>query len=449
MIVAGVQKGFMFPWRQYHVTCIIKPMTCVRQFIKPACTTKNFEIHSSHAELSQGQSQSIRCCKGYRKKLYLDVRNSSSFKFCYGNYNRPKTLFDHFNVRNVYPSQNHRHLSTTKGYSYDVDILYHGLRNNDRGCLARAITLVESANQTKKLQAKKLLNLILQENAKCLGNTTSSFRIGLSGPPGAGKSTFIEVFGTYLTNQGHRVAVLAVDPSSAHTGGSLLGDKTRMPELSVNRNAYIRPSPARGVLGGVTRTTNEAILVCEAAGYDIILIETIGVGQSEFVVADMVDMFCLLIPPAGGDELQGIKKGIVEKADLVVVNKSDGDFVRAARLIQAEYISALKFMRQRSPNWKPKVMRVSSLRNEGIEDLWTKMDTFKNTMIDSKEFTNKRQMQKQRWMWNHIHDNIMDLFRSHKLVKCKISDVERQVVDGVISPGAAADLLLQEFIKER
>ncbi|OWF37250.1 Methylmalonic aciduria type A-like [Mizuhopecten yessoensis] len=367
--------------------------------------------------------------------------------FCWRINDKNRTLFK--NVHRGLSQQNHRHFSTTTEVDhYSVEVLYNGLRHHDRGCLARAITLVESKNQTKKLQAQVLLNRILQVEKTKKATAPTSFRIGLSGPPGAGKSTFIEVFGSYLTSQGHRVAVLAVDPSSLQTGGSLLGDKTRMPELSRNMNAYVRPSPARGILGGVTRTTNEAVIVCEAAGYDIILIETVGVGQSEFVVADMVDMFCLIIPPAGGDELQGIKKGIVEMADLVVVNKSDGDLVAAARRIQTEYISALKFMRQKSPNWKPTVRRVSSLHNDGIEDLWTMMGTFKNAMIDSKEFSNKRQMQKRIWMWNYIRDNIMDLFRSHKSVKSKITEVERQVVDGVISPGTAADLLLQEFIKD-
>ncbi|XP_069130110.1 methylmalonic aciduria type A homolog, mitochondrial-like [Argopecten irradians] len=440
MMAAGLQKAISLPWKNY---CKLKSTVIVHRYMcmyaGSLCKIRENKTYSS-LEI--------------QPKLYLcnDCRKNSNVDGCFVSVS-PSQLFTHQknSFENIYTSllnQNQRHFSTrTDVDRYNVDSLYTGLRNNNRGCLARAITLIESRNLNRKLQAKELLNRILQEKTY-QDSATSSFRLGLSGPPGAGKSTFIEVFGSYLTSQGHRVAVLAVDPSSIQTGGSLLGDKTRMPELSRNMNAYIRPSPARGILGGVTRTTNEAILVCEAAGYDVILIETIGVGQSEFVVADMVDMFCLLIPPAGGDELQGIKKGIVEMADLVIVNKSDGELAPAARRIQYEYISALKFMRPKSPNWKPKVMRISSLHNQGIEDLWETMGTFKTTMTESEEFANKRQAQKRTWMWNYIRDNIMDLFHSHKLVKNKITEVEGQVVKGTISPGTAADILLQEFIKE-
>ncbi|XP_056013230.1 methylmalonic aciduria type A protein, mitochondrial-like isoform X2 [Ostrea edulis] len=271
---------------------------------------------------------------------------------------------------------------------------------------------------------------------------------GLSGPPGTGKSTFIETFGKFLTERDHKVAVLAVDPSSSRTGGSLLGDKTRMPELSRDMNAFIRASPSRGTLGGVTRTTNEAVLVCEAAGYDIILIETIGVGQTEFVVADMVDMFCLLIPPAGGDELQGIKKGIVEVADLVVVNKCDGDLVNAAQIIQSEYISALKFIRKMNPLWSPQVLRISSLTKMGIPSLWDNMCEFRQIMSVAGELDRKRADQKKIWMWNYIKDNIMDLFRSHPVVKEKIATMEERVSHGVLTPGEAADVLLKDFMKD-
>ncbi|XP_033743041.1 methylmalonic aciduria type A homolog, mitochondrial-like [Pecten maximus] len=442
MIVAGMQKAVSLSWKHYYVIKLRStPIVC--RFTGTVCNIRDTKKHSSETGPSEVNQHILQFCN-YRQNFNL---GGCSVAFC----DKTKTLFKKISVKNLHPSlhyQNWRHLSARADVDrYNVDFLYTGLLNGDRGCLARAITLIESRNQKRKIQAKELLNRILQEKTN-QETAASSFRIGLSGPPGAGKSTFIEVFGGYLTSQGHRVAVLAVDPSSIQTGGSLLGDKTRMPELSRNMNAYVRPSPARGILGGVTRTTNEAILVCEAAGYDIIVIETIGVGQSEFVVADMVDMFCLLIPPAGGDELQGIKKGIVEMADLVVVNKSDGELVPAARRIKAEYTSALKFMRPKSPNWRPKVMKISSLHNEGIEELWTTMGTFKNAMTDSKEFANKRQMQKRIWMWNYIRDNIMDLFHSHIRVKSKIAEIEGQVIDGVISPGTAADLLLQEFIKE-
>ncbi|XP_036972613.1 methylmalonic aciduria type A protein, mitochondrial isoform X4 [Acanthopagrus latus] len=238
-----------------------------------------------------------------------------------------------------------------------LDKLYEGLIGGQRASLAESITLVETQHPRKKELAQVLLQRVLayrREQESQNGGKPVAFRVGLSGPPGAGKSSFIEVVGKMLTSRGHKVSVLAVDPSSCTTGGSLLGDKTRMTELSRDMNAFIRPSPASGTLGGVTRTTNEAIVLCEGAGYDIVLVETVGVGQSEFAVADMVDMFVLLIPPAGGDELQGIKRGIIERADLVVVTKSDGDLLVPARRIQAEYTSALKLLRRQSKSWNPK-----------------------------------------------------------------------------------------------
>nr|XP_022326557.1 methylmalonic aciduria type A protein, mitochondrial-like [Crassostrea virginica] len=371
---------------------------------------------------------------GRRQIFSKDIKNSKGLFYC---------------------SSSLRTESVEKGLIVEPDeyvqSVYDGLVSHDRGSLARAITLIETSNPKKKLQAKALLNLILH-NQKAIEvhsvKGPKTFRIGLSGPPGAGKSTFIESFGKFLTAQDHKVAVLAVDPSSSRTGGSLLGDKTRMPELSRDMNAYIRASPSRGTLGGVTRTTNEAILVCEAAGYDIILVETIGVGQTEFVVADMVDMFCLLIPPAGGDELQGIKKGIVEVADLVAVNKSDGDLVSAARLIQGEYMSALKFIRKMNPHWDPQVLRISSLTKEGIPELWEKFCEFREIMSRTGDLDRKRASQKKIWMWNYIKDHIMDLFRSHPGVRGQIGVMEDRVSHGVLTPGEAADLLLRDFMKD-
>ncbi|XP_075947518.1 methylmalonic aciduria type A protein, mitochondrial isoform X2 [Anarhichas minor] len=246
-----------------------------------------------------------------------------------------------------------------------LDKLYEGLIGGQRASLAESITLVETQHPRKKELAQVLLQRVLayrKEQESRNGGKPVAFRVGLSGPPGAGKSTFIEVVGKMLTGRGHKVSVLAVDPSSCTTGGSLMGDKTRMTELSRDMDAFIRPSPASGTLGGVTRTTNEAIVLCEGAGYDIVLVETVGVGQSEFAVADMVDMFVLLIPPAGGDELQGIKRGIIERADLVVVTKADGDLLVPARRIQAEYTSALKLLRRQSKSWNPKGhLRVQTL----------------------------------------------------------------------------------------
>ncbi|KAK7474265.1 hypothetical protein BaRGS_00034508 [Batillaria attramentaria] len=327
--------------------------------------------------------------------------------------------------------------------------LFVGLMRHDRASLARAITLIESSNVQKRRQGQLLLTSVL-EHLKDEDTVSSgglrSFRIGLSGPPGAGKSTFIEYFGKYLTSLGHRVAVLAVDPSSSTTGGSLLADKTRMPKLSVDPNAFIRPSPASGTLGGVARNTNEAVVLCEGAGFDIILIETVGVGQSEFAVLDMVDLFCLLIPPAGGDELQGIKRGIVEVSDLVVVNKSDGDLEPAARRIQAEYISALKFMKKRSRIWQPKVLRISSIKGNGISELWELMCEFREMLGAAGELKSKRQRQLQVWMWNHIRDRVLDVFRRQHAVVQQLPELEDMVTKGLITPGLAADILLEKFL---
>ncbi|KAM9678711.1 methylmalonic aciduria type A protein, mitochondrial [Trichechus inunguis] len=329
-----------------------------------------------------------------------------------------------------------------------VDKLYTGLIQGQRACLAEAITLIESTHNRKKELAQVLLQKVLvyhREQEQLNKGKPLAFRVGLSGPPGAGKSTFIEYFGKMLTERGHKVSVLAVDPSSCTSGGSLLGDKTRMTELSRDMNAYIRPSPTRGTLGGVTRTTNEAILLCEGGGYDIILIETVGVGQSEFAVADMVDMFVLLLPPAGGDELQGIKRGIIEMADLVAITKCDGDLIVPARRIQAEYLSALKLLRKRSKAWRPKVIRISSRSGEGVTEMWDKMQEFQELMLASGELTTRRQKQQKVWMWNLIQESVLEHFRTHPTVREQIPLLERRVLTGALSPGLAADLLLKAF----
>ncbi|KAF6306685.1 metabolism of cobalamin associated A [Rhinolophus ferrumequinum] len=321
-----------------------------------------------------------------------------------------------------------------------VDKLYTGLIQGQRAHLAEAITLIESTHSRKKELAQVLLQKVLVYHRE-----QEQLNKGLSGPPGAGKSTFIEYFGKMLTERGHKLSVLAVDPSSCTSGGSLLGDKTRMTELSRDMNAYIRPSPAGGTLGGVTRTTNEAILLCEGGGYDIILIETVGVGQSEFAVADMVDMFVLLLPPAGGDELQGIKRGIIEMADLVAITKSDGDLVVPARRIQAEYVSALKLLRKRSEVWRPKVVRISARSGEGITEMWDKMKEFRDLMLASGELIARRQKQQKVWMWNLIQESVLEHFRTHPTVREQIPLLERKVLSGALSPGLAADLLLKAF----
>lgn len=326
--------------------------------------------------------------------------------------------------------------------------LYDGLVGGERASLAESITLVETQHPRKKELAQVLLQRVLafrKEQESRNGGKPVAFRVGLSGPPGAGKSSFIEVVGKMLTSRGHKLAVLAVDPSSCTTGGSLMGDKTRMTELSRDMSAFIRPSPASGTLGGVTRTTNEAIVLCEGAGYDILLVETVGVGQSEFAVADMVDMFVLLIPPAGGDELQGIKRGIIEKADLVVVTKSDGDLVAPARRIQAEYTSALKLLRKKSKSWNPKVVRASSHTNEGIPEVWAKMESYRDGMLSSGELQLRRRAQQKVWMWSLIQENVLRHFQSHPSVREALPQLEERVTRGVVSPGLAADTLLRAF----
>ena len=322
------------------------------------------------------------------------------------------------------------------------------LKCGKRAALAKAITLIETTHPVKKRRANELLNRILSDASSSFqekGSGSLPFRIGLSGPPGAGKSTFIETFGKHLTSNGHKVAVLAVDPSSVTTGGSILGDKTRMPALAVDPNAYIRPSPARGHLGGVTRSTNEAIVLCEAAGYDVIIVETVGVGQSEISVADMVDMFSLIISPAGGDELQALKKGIVEMCDMVIVNKSDGDLVPSAVRTQGEYMSSLKYIRQRSRDWKVPVLRVSSLQKDGICDLWSSMKDFRSIKMANGEFLLKRQQQQKTWLHNHLHDAVMDVFMKSPGVSAYVNYIENKVTSGLITPGNACDEIIEYY----
>jgi len=327
--------------------------------------------------------------------------------------------------------------------------LVEGICKGERAALAKGITLVESTHPKQQQQASLAvarLTQVVKHRADILGKPGVSFRIGLSGPPGAGKSTFTEALGKKLTSMGHKVAVLAVDPSSGSTGGSLLGDKTRMPELTVDPNAYIRPSPSRGHLGGVTRTTNEAIVLCEAAGYDLILVETVGVGQSEYLVRDMVDCFCLLLPPAGGDELQGIKRGIVEQSDLIIVNKCDGDLVPAARRVAYEYMSALKYMRPLSPIWRPTVKLCSSLPpHTGLADVWGTVEKFKSTIEEAGELESRRAAQHQRWMWNYVEERLVRLARESAKGEVVMS-LEEAVKKGETSPGAAADAIIQSFL---
>jgi len=301
----------------------------------------------------------------------------------------------------------------------------------DRASLARAITLVESTRADHQQEAQSLIEKILPKTGK-------SLRIGITGVPGVGKSTFIEAFGLHVISQGHKVAVLAIDPSSSKTGGSILGDKTRMAELAQHEAAFIRPSPTSGSLGGVARRTREAMLLCEAAGYDVIIVETVGVGQSEIEVADMVDMFMLLLLPGSGDELQGIKKGIVELADLVIVNKADGDLFTQAKRVRSDYSAALRMLHPPTSHWQPKVITCSALKNEGIDTVWDTATSFEAIMQDSGQLEKKRSTQAVSWMWKEIRETLINRFAHNKEVSEKIIGVEQQVQSGSKSPTQAA-----------
>ena len=313
------------------------------------------------------------------------------------------------------------------------------LRNGDRRALARAITLVESQRADHRAQAQSLLNAILPD-------TGNSVRVGISGTPGVGKSTFIEVFGKLLTGLGHKVAVLTVDPSSKRTGGSILGDKTRMEELVRDENAFIRPSPSGGSLGGVARRTREAMLLCEAAGFDVILIETVGVGQSETTVAEMVDVFMLLLAPAGGDELQGIKRGIMELADIIVINKADGDLKATASRAAAEYKGAVGLMRPKSKHWRPEVLMISALQKQGIDELWAAIGRYREARSIEGELQQQRSEQAVAWMWAELGDSLMSRFKEHPKIAAWLPELETDVKNGKIDPTVAADQLLKVFL---
>ncbi|HMA52328.1 MAG TPA: methylmalonyl Co-A mutase-associated GTPase MeaB, partial [Magnetospirillaceae bacterium] len=282
--------------------------------------------------------------------------------------------------------------------------------------------------------------------AELLPDAGKSVRVGISGIPGAGKSTFIEAFGGHLIEQGHKVAVLAVDPSSPRSGGSLLGDKTRMDRLSRDERAFIRPTPTGGSLGGVARRTRDAILLCEAAGFDVILVETVGVGQSEFAVADMVDMFLLLLVPGGGDELQGLKKGIVEIADAVVVNKADGDLAAAADRAVRDYRNALHLLRGASGDWTVPVLRCSALTGEGIGEVAKAVRIFADTMKKVGAFEAKRSDQSLRWLWQEVSEELLTRFRADPYVTERSAALEQAVQAGRMTPAMAAENLLKGFL---
>ncbi|MEM9682823.1 MAG: methylmalonyl Co-A mutase-associated GTPase MeaB [Pseudomonadota bacterium] len=313
-----------------------------------------------------------------------------------------------------------------------------GVLSGDRAMLARAITLTESRKPDhQKLAEEMLLRLLPQ-----CGN---AHRVGISGVPGVGKSTFIDALGTRLTADGHRVAVLAVDPTSNRTGGSILGDKTRMEKLSRDPNAYIRPSPTAGTLGGVARRTREAMHICEAAGFDVILVETVGVGQSEVAVSEMVDFFLVLAIAGAGDELQGIKRGILELADMIAVNKADGDNKARATRAASEYANAMHLITPPGADWVPPVVTCRALQETGLAELWNKVLDHRERLTSSGELAAKRKSQMLRWMWTLVEDRLISAVRNDSRIASVIQALEADVVDGNVTPSIAADRIMRAF----
>ncbi|HXX07711.1 MAG TPA: methylmalonyl Co-A mutase-associated GTPase MeaB [Pseudolabrys sp.] len=310
--------------------------------------------------------------------------------------------------------------------------LVRGVRAGDRATLARAITLIES----KRADHRKTAHHLVQE---LLPLTGKAVRLGITGAPGAGKSTTIDVLGTYLTAKGHKVAVLAVDPSSTRTGGSILGDKTRMAQLASDANAFVRPSPTSGTLGGVAAKTRETMLVCEAAGYDVVMVETVGIGQSETAVADMTDFFLVLMLPGAGDELQGLKKGIVELADMIAINKADGDNIERAKVAAAEYRAALNILTPKSATWSPPVVIYSALTRNGIPELWGQVLTHKDKMTTSGELLARRRDQQVKWMWSMLEERLTARLRSDASVRTKLRQAEAAVAAGKLAPTLAVE----------
>ena len=312
--------------------------------------------------------------------------------------------------------------------------LVDGVLAGQRRALAKTITLIESTRDDHQVRAHKVLGKLLPHSGRAV-------RIGISGVPGAGKSTFIEALWVWLIDQGYKLAVLAVDPSSSVTGGSILGDKTRMEQLCQRPEAFIRPSPSAGSLGGVAKKTRESMLACEAAGYDVILVETVGVGQSETTVAGMVDMFVLVQLPNAGDDLQAIKKGIVEIADLVAINKSDINPQMSA-VARAQWKQALHMLRPTSPNWRPPVINVSALQKQGMDEFWKEIQNYREIMTKTGEFEEKRKKQALAWMWSMIESGLHYRFRNHPSVHAALPGLSRDVAAGRVTPGAAAHTLL-------
>jgi len=319
-----------------------------------------------------------------------------------------------------------------------LDQLDAGVRGGDRALLARAITLVESTNPKHRAQAQELL-------ARLLPATGGSIRVGITGVPGVGKSTLLDALGLTLLDAGLRVAVLAVDPSSSLSGGSILGDKTRMARLAMRPEAFIRPSPAGTTLGGVARRTREALLLCEAAGFDVVLVETVGVGQSETAVAELVDCFVVLALPGAGDELQGIKKGVLELADVLAVNKADGDNVHRANIALREHRAALRYLRRRRPAWEPRSLLVSGQTGLGLDELWQAVLDHRATLTESGDLPDIRAEQAVGWLRAEVGDRLWEAFDRHPAVAARLPGLQSEVRAGTTPPGAAAAELLALF----
>ena len=325
-------------------------------------------------------------------------------------------------------------LSTTK-------VLFDGIKAHKRECLARAITLIESSNREHQQQA----TLLLQELTRSHGRHANSLRLGIAGPPGAGKSTFIEQMGLRLINKAHKVAVIPVDPSSHISGGSILGDKTRMEQLSRSNNAYIRASPTRGVLGGIAEHTSDVINLCECAGFDVVIVESVGLGQSEVDIDQAVDMLLLLVPPGGGDSLQATKKGIMEAADLIVVNKADGDLMNSAKHTKADYAGAMQFIRRKNIHWQPKVLMMSAHSGFNLDKVEEEIFKFHNVMKDTGSLIDKRTSQAKQWTIGQFRRLLFELAESNDTWEQKKLSLFREIDEGKMTPRAAASSLLAQI----